>query len=77
MTKREMKAIRDEATAELQAKAAEMQAELAKERSLKSAGTRPENPGRIRKLRRTIAKYFTVINERKIKEKKEVDLKNG
>jgi large subunit ribosomal protein L29 len=40
-------------------------AELLRERALVSAGGAPENPGRSRELRRTIARIQTLINEDK------------
>lgn len=49
---------------DLQARLVELKGELAKERSLVSSGTRPENPGKIRKLRRGVARLLTVLNER-------------
>ena len=42
---------------------------LAKERALISSGTRPENPGIIRKNKRDIARVLTVVNERESKKK--------
>jgi large subunit ribosomal protein L29 len=48
----------------LQARLVELRGELAKERSLVASGTRPENPGKIRQLRRNVARVLTVLNER-------------
>ena len=42
-------------------------AELLRERALASAGGAPENPGRSKELRRTIARIHTIINEDKRK----------
>ena len=42
------------------AKMSEIQKELLKLRAQKSAGSTPENPGRIRALRRTIARMLTI-----------------
>jgi large subunit ribosomal protein L29 len=42
-------------------------AELLRERALISAGGAPENPGRSKELRRTIARINTIINEEKNK----------
>jgi len=47
--------------AELTEKIVELKQELAKERSTIASGTRSENPGKIKKLRRDIARLFTVI----------------
>lgn len=55
---------------ELQARLVELKGELAKERSLVSSGTRPENPGKIRKLRRGVARLLTILGERGKKEVK-------
>jgi large subunit ribosomal protein L29 len=41
--------------------------ELLRERALVSAGGAPENPGRSKELRRTIARIHTIINEDKKK----------
>ncbi len=38
--------------------------ELAKERAVIAGGTRPENPGRIGLLRKTIARLLTVMGEK-------------
>ena len=53
------------ATPEINAKVLELKQELAKERARISAGTRSENPGKIKKLRRDIARMFTELNKRK------------
>jgi len=45
-------------------KVADEKAELAKERAVVAGGTRPEKPGRIRQLRRSIARMLTIINEK-------------
>ncbi len=39
--------------------------ELLKERAITSTGGAPENPGRIRELRRTIARILTIQKEEK------------
>lgn len=43
---------------------ADFRAELAKERAVVAGGTRPENPGKIKSLRRSVARLLTVINEK-------------
>jgi large subunit ribosomal protein L29 len=43
---------------------AELRSELAKEKAVAASGTRPENPGKIRAMRRNIARFLTVINEK-------------
>jgi len=42
----------------------EIRTELAKERAVAAGGTRPENPGKIRGLKKNIARLLTVINEK-------------
>ncbi len=64
MTRKEMSKIRDLGVAELEVKVAEFKDLLAKERALKSSGTRPEKPGNIRTLRRNIARHLTVITHK-------------
>jgi large subunit ribosomal protein L29 len=39
--------------------------ELLKERAITATGGAPENPGRIRELRRTIARILTIMKEEK------------
>ena len=58
MTKKKMDELRGLTQAELESKLMDLRAELAKERSLVASGTRPENPGKIRATRRTIAKLL-------------------
>ncbi len=52
-------------------KVAELKAELAREKALVAGGTRPENPGKIKSVRKTIARILTVIKEKEIKGEKE------
>jgi len=40
-------------------------AQLLRERAIVSAGGAPENPGRSRELRRTIARIHTIVKEEK------------
>jgi large subunit ribosomal protein L29 len=49
---------------------AQLRAELAKERAVVAGGTRPENPGKIRQLRKTIARMLTIMRERELKGEK-------
>jgi large subunit ribosomal protein L29 len=53
--------------AELEEKIVELKQDLAKEKATIASGTKSENPGKIRKLRRDIARTLTVLNT---KEKK-------
>jgi large subunit ribosomal protein L29 len=43
----------------------DLKSELLKERAITSTGGAPENPGRIRELRRTIARILTIQKEEK------------
>lgn len=70
MTKKRARAIRGMEIAELEQKIASLRAELAKERASISAGTRPENPGRVRRTKRDISRHLTILHERKKKEVK-------
>ncbi|MBT3940740.1 50S ribosomal protein L29 [Candidatus Woesearchaeota archaeon] len=45
---------------DFQSKLGDIRKELLKLRAQKSAGSTPENPGRIRALRRTIARMITI-----------------
>lgn len=47
----------------------ELKAELAREKALIASGTRPENPGKIKSVRLTIARILTVIKEKEKKGK--------
>ncbi|MCS7131607.1 MAG: 50S ribosomal protein L29 [Hadesarchaea archaeon] len=55
--------IRDMSVEEMRAKLRELRAELARERAIAAAGGSLENPGRIRELRRTIARILTIMKE--------------
>ncbi len=44
---------------------ADLKNELLKERAITSTGGAPESPGRIRELRRTIARILTIQKEEK------------
>ena len=54
--------------ADIEQKVVEMKMELAKERASVVSGTRSENPGKIRKLRRDIARLLTVKRQKEGKE---------
>ncbi len=56
--------IRDMSVEELKDKLEELRMELLRERSKATAVGVPENPGRVRELRRTIARIMTIINEK-------------
>ena len=58
--------IRELTDAELAAKLYEFQKELNSERGMLASGGRTSNPGKIRELRRTLARTLTIIHERKL-----------
>ena len=55
--------IRDMTPAERQAELEELETELLNEKAVLAAGGAPENPGRIRELRRAIARLKTIQAE--------------
>ncbi len=57
--------IRELSENEAMEKLQELRAELSKENALIASGTRPEKPGRVRNLRRIIARILTVVREKK------------
>ncbi|MBU6998799.1 MAG: 50S ribosomal protein L29 [Theionarchaea archaeon] len=61
--------IRDMSLEEMKEKRRELRAEYSKEQALLATGTAPENPGRIRALRRTIARLHTLIYQREEEER--------
>lgn len=63
--------IRDMTLEEMREKRGELRAEYSKELALLATGTAPENPGRIKALRRTIARLNTIIHEREEEEEVE------
>jgi len=52
---------------ELKKKLSELRLELSKERGQVAMGGTVKNPGRIRELRKSIARILTILRERKIK----------
>ncbi|ADP77657.1 LSU ribosomal protein L29P [Methanothermus fervidus DSM 2088] len=57
--------LREMSVKELEKKLEELRAEYSKEESKAAASGAPDNPGRMRELRRTIARILTIINEKK------------
>lgn len=55
--------IRDMTAAEREAELEELETELLNSKAVQAAGGAPDNPGRIKELRRTIARIKTVQNE--------------
>ena len=54
------------ADSELQAKLFEFQKELNSERGLLAAGGKSSNSGKIRELRKCVARVLTILHERKL-----------
>ena len=55
--------IRDMTPAEREAELEALETELLNTVSVKAAGAQPENPGRIKELRRTVARIKTIQRE--------------
>ena len=56
--------IKDMSYEDIVSKKDELRFELAREKALLATGSAPENPGRIRELKRTIARINTVLNQK-------------
>jgi len=69
------KEIRGMSLNEAQEKVLSFRADLAKERAVLASGTRPENPGKIRFLRRNIARVLTIMLEKQKKGEKIIERK--
>ncbi|MCX8198140.1 MAG: 50S ribosomal protein L29 [Candidatus Micrarchaeota archaeon] len=57
---------RELSDAELQAKLFEFQKELNTERGILAAGGRSSNTGKLRQLRKAVARVLTILHERKL-----------
>jgi large subunit ribosomal protein L29 len=60
-----VKELRELSDAELEKKLKELRGELMRARTQIASGAPPDNPGRIRELRKTIARILTILRERK------------
>jgi large subunit ribosomal protein L29 len=58
------KELRAMTPAEMEEKQVQLALELSKEKSAVASGTKPENPGKIREMKKTIARMETVKNQR-------------
>lgn len=58
--------IRELAESEMQTKLFEFQKELNSERGLLASGGRASNSGKLRELRKTVARIMTIMHERKL-----------
>ena len=61
-----MREIREMAPEERMRRLGELRTELSRLRAMVSAGGSVENPGRVKALRRTIAKMLTVMREEEL-----------
>ena len=59
------KEIREMSDEQVKKQLQDLRTELLKERAITATGGAPENPGRIRELRRTIARILTIQKEEK------------
>lgn len=57
---------------ELESKVAELKKELMKLRAQVASGTPPENPGRVRVIRKTLARVNAIKSEKGVKSSKDV-----
>lgn len=55
--------IRDMSIEEMEARLAELRSELAREKAVAAGGGALENPGKVKELRRTIARVLTIMKE--------------
>lgn len=59
------KEVREMSDEQIEKQLKDLRNELLKERAITATGGAPENPGRIRELRRTIARILTIQKEEK------------
>ena len=64
------KEIREMSDDQVQKQLKDLRNELLKERAITATGGAPESPGRIRELRRTIARILTIQKEKAKEEKR-------
>jgi large subunit ribosomal protein L29 len=67
MTKIKARDLRKLSKEELSAKLLDLRKDLIKVNAQRSTGTAIENPGRIKQVRKTIARILTIINEKPTK----------
>ncbi|HIP91296.1 MAG TPA: 50S ribosomal protein L29 [Methanothermococcus okinawensis] len=61
--------IREMSISEMKEKLIELKRELLKEYTHKATSGAPSNPGRMREIRRTIARIYTIMNEKRREQK--------
>jgi len=67
-----IKELRTMHVSELQEKLGELRVELMKERAQIALGSAPKNPGRVRAVKRNIARIITLVHQDQIKKNTEV-----
>lgn len=67
MAELKIKQLRQLSAEELSDTLGKTQVELSKERGHIASGTRPENTGKVRAQRRTVARILTLLHEKKSK----------
>lgn len=60
-----MEEIRDMDENEIRERIDELKLELSKEKAQSDIGGMPENPGKIKEIKKTVARMLTELNERK------------
>ncbi|MBL7147384.1 MAG: 50S ribosomal protein L29 [Nanoarchaeota archaeon] len=65
-----IKEIQQMEKAQLESKLKDLKKDLMKINTQKSTGSNPENPGKIKQIKRTIAKILTTLNNKNWKEVK-------
>lgn len=68
MANLKLRELREMGAEERKAKMVELREELSKDRGHIASGTRPENTGKMRAVRKTIARILTIENEAKTKQ---------
>jgi large subunit ribosomal protein L29 len=58
------KELRSLGSEELKDKLKQLKSELSTEKGSVASGTKPDNPGKIKEIKRTIARILTVLHER-------------
>lgn len=62
---------------EIKAKLEELKKELMRENAQVATGTIPKSPGKIKQIKKTIAKILTILNEKKVKNSEVKQKKDG
>jgi large subunit ribosomal protein L29 len=58
------KELRSLGSEELREKLKQLKSELSSEKGSIASGTKPDNPGKIKEIKRTIARILTILHER-------------